>query len=57
MSEPEKERPQIYLLTPTAFDVETFPARLAAVLDAHEVACVRLALASKDAVRVIGSRA
>lgn len=42
------EMPQIYLLTPAAFDVETFPARLAAVLDAHDVACVRLALASRD---------
>ncbi|WP_417255550.1 thiamine phosphate synthase [Celeribacter halophilus] len=48
MSEPEQELPQIYLLTPSAFDVETFPTALASVLDAHEVACVRLALASKD---------
>ncbi|SFI82852.1 thiamine phosphate synthase [Celeribacter neptunius] len=48
MSEQPQERPQIYLSTPSAFDLEDFPARLAAVLDAHEVACVRLALASKD---------
>lgn len=48
MSEQPQERPQIYLLTPSAFDVESFPAQMAAVLNAHEVACVRLALASKD---------
>ncbi|EKE71984.1 MULTISPECIES: thiamine phosphate synthase [Roseobacteraceae] len=48
MSDPVQERPQIYLLTPPAFDLDTFPARLAAVLDTHAVACVRLALASKD---------
>ena len=44
----EAERPQIYLVTPPAFDLEVFPARLAGVLDAVEVACVRLALASRD---------
>lgn len=48
MSDAQSDLPQIYLLTPAAFDVETFPAQLAAVLDAHDVACVRLALASKD---------
>lgn len=48
MSEPQTEQPQIYLLTPTAFAPEEFAPKLAAVLDAHEVACVRLALATKD---------
>ncbi|AJE47031.1 thiamine phosphate synthase [Celeribacter indicus] len=48
MPEPGKDLPQIYLLTPTAFDPESFAPRLAAVLEAHPVACVRLALASKD---------
>ncbi|WP_434287041.1 thiamine phosphate synthase [Celeribacter sp. SCSIO 80788] len=48
MSEPQKELPQIYLLTPTAFEPDEFAPKLAAVLDAHEVACVRLALAAKD---------
>lgn len=48
MTDTTAERPQIYLLTPTRFDIEDFPTRLAAVLDAHEIACVRLALASKD---------
>ena len=46
-SEPQ-EQPQIYLLTPATIDLDSFPAQLAAVLDAHEIACVRLALASKD---------
>lgn len=42
------DRPQIYLVTPRAFDPETFGPVLAAVLDAVPVACVRLALASAD---------
>ena len=43
-----EDRPQIYLVTPPVFDLEAFPGRLAAVLDAVEVACLRLALVSKD---------
>jgi thiamine-phosphate pyrophosphorylase len=45
---PEHDRPQIYLVTPPAFDPEPFGDRLAAVLDAHEVACLRLAMAGRD---------
>lgn len=48
----ERERPQIYLVTPPAFGLDSFPDRLAAVLDAHEVACLRLALATRDADEV-----
>ncbi|ARE39146.1 thiamine-phosphate pyrophosphorylase [Rhodovulum sp. P5] len=44
----DPERPQIYLVTPPAFDLDTFPDRLAAVLDAHEIACLRLSMATKD---------
>lgn len=44
----DPERPQIYLITPPAFDLDTFPDRLAAVLDAHAVACLRLAMATRD---------
>lgn len=47
-----EDRPQIYLVTPPEFDLEVFPARLAAVLDGIEVACVRLALASRDEDRL-----
>ena len=48
----EIERPQIYLIAPPEFELSSFPDRLAAVLDAHEVACIRLAMASKDEDRV-----
>ena len=41
-------RPQIYLITPPAFELSTFPTRLAEVLDSFDVACVRLALATHD---------
>ncbi|THD82388.1 thiamine phosphate synthase [Aliigemmobacter aestuarii] len=44
----DTDRPQIYLVTPPALEVDTFADRLAAVLDQAEVACVRLALATRD---------
>ena len=43
-----EDQPQIYLITPPAFELEPFAVQLANVLDAHEVACVRLELASSD---------
>ncbi len=46
MSDPDQ--PQIYLITPQAFDLEVFAPRLSAVLDAHAVACLRLALTDED---------
>ncbi len=42
------EAPQVYLITPPAFEPSRFPDLLAACLDAVPVACVRLALASSD---------
>jgi thiamine-phosphate pyrophosphorylase len=48
----ETDRPQIYLITPPEIDLDIFPDRLARVLDAHEVACVRLALATRDEDRL-----
>lgn len=48
----DTERPQIYLITPPEFDLAAFPDRLAGVLDAMPVACVRMALASKDEDRL-----
>ncbi|MGB1035207.1 MAG: thiamine phosphate synthase [Primorskyibacter sp.] len=42
------ELPQIYLVTPPVIDLDTFPARLDAVLQAHDIACLRLALAGTD---------
>lgn len=48
----EQERPQIYLITPPDFEPESFTERLAAVLDAHEIACLRLTLATHDEDRI-----
>lgn len=45
---PETERPQIYLLTPPEIELSTFPARLDDVLDVHDIACIRLALSTRD---------
>ncbi len=45
---PSPDTPQIYLVTPPEIELSTFPARLDDVLDAHEIACVRLALATRD---------
>ena len=46
------DAPQLYLISPPEFDLSDFPQRLAAVLDAEEIACVRLALASHDEDRI-----
>lgn len=43
-----EDRPQIYLISPAEIDVEAFPDQMARMLDAVEIACVRLALAAKD---------
>ena len=45
----QNDRPQIYLITPPVFDPDPFAERLGAVLDAVEVACLRIALAERDA--------
>ena len=43
-----EDRPQITLITPPSFDLDVFPAQLSAVLDAVDVACLRIALASRE---------
>ncbi|RED14159.1 thiamine phosphate synthase [Pontivivens insulae] len=48
----ETEQPQLYLVTPDRFELSTFKTQLEAVLAAHDVACVRLALASTDAAEI-----
>ncbi|MFX0544327.1 thiamine phosphate synthase [Roseovarius sp. S1116L3] len=48
----DQEQPQIYLITPPEFELSQFSEQLAAVLDAHEVACLRLALATHDEDRI-----
>ena len=44
----ETDTPQIYLVTPPAFDPEAFAPTLANVLDGTDIACLRLALAEAD---------
>jgi thiamine-phosphate pyrophosphorylase len=44
----DADRPQLYLVTPPAFDPAAFSETLAGILDAVGIACLRLALASRD---------
>ncbi|MEM9343509.1 MAG: thiamine phosphate synthase [Pseudomonadota bacterium] len=48
----ESDAPQLYLVSPPEFGLSDFPKTLAHVLDAHEVACVRLALATWEEDRI-----
>lgn len=43
-----EDRPQITLITPPSFQTDIFSAQLARVLDGVEIACLRVALATKD---------
>ena len=42
------DRPQITLITPPMLDLDTFPTALARVMDGVEIACLRLAIATRD---------
>ena len=46
------DKPQIYLRTPPEFDLPKFRDHLAAVLDAHEIACLRLSMTTQDEDRL-----
>jgi thiamine-phosphate pyrophosphorylase len=48
----QPEQPQIYLITPPEIELSSFPDVLAGVLDAHPIACVRLALSTRDEDRL-----
>lgn len=48
MSDARDDLPQLYLITPPELVIATFPDLLAACLDSTPVACVRLALSTKD---------
>jgi thiamine-phosphate pyrophosphorylase len=48
----ESEKPQIYLLTPPAIELADFVPRLVRVLDGAPIACLRLALATRDEDRL-----
>lgn len=44
----DQEPPRLYLITPPEIELSQFPDRLAAVLDAQDISCVRLALSTHD---------
>jgi len=46
------EQPQIYLISPSEFELIQFPQTLARILDSTEIACVRLEMASRDEDRI-----
>lgn len=48
-----EDKPQIYLISPPEFSLAEFPAELARVLDGVQVACVRLALSSREEDEVL----
>ncbi|GAB4273969.1 MAG: thiamine phosphate synthase [Pararhodobacter sp.] len=48
----QPDHPQLYLVTPPAFDVETFPATLDALLAVAPVACIRLSVAASDEAEI-----
>jgi len=43
-----QDRPQIILISPSAFELDVFPDQLAKLLDTVEIACLRLSLATRD---------
>ncbi len=45
----ETEQPQIYLITPPQFELSSFSSDLSGLLDAFDIACVRLRCASETA--------
>ena len=47
-----EDRPQIYLIAPPDLDLDSFPERLARVLDGVETACLRFGPATADADRI-----
>lgn len=48
----EKEEPQLYLITPPELDLSVFTGKLQSVLDAADIACLRLSLATRDEDRI-----
>lgn len=48
----EDELPQIYLVTPSEIELSTYADKLARVLDAEAIACVRIGLSTRDEDRI-----
>lgn len=44
----QTDQPNLYLITPQSFEITAFVPRLAAVLDAEAIACLRMALVGDD---------
>lgn len=49
------DTPQLYLVTPPVFEIETFVPTLARLLDRFDVACLRLSLATRDEDTILRS--
>ena len=49
---PDPDMPQIYLVTPPEIELSTFPRELAHVFERHDIACLRLSLATQDEDRI-----
>ncbi|MDG1736664.1 MAG: thiamine phosphate synthase [Paracoccaceae bacterium] len=49
----DAEQPQIYLITPSEFELSIFTPHLSKVLDTTEVACLRLAMSTRDEDRIL----
>ena len=48
----DQDIPQIYLVTPQVISLHQFSQDLARVLDSHDIACVRLAMAGSDSTEI-----
>ena len=48
----EDAKPQLYLITPPEIELGRFPDQLAQILDTTEIACIRLALVTRDEDRI-----
>ena len=51
----DQDTPQIYLITPQEFELSSFPGTLSRILDAVDVACIRLSLSTTDEDRIAKS--
>ena len=49
----EVEQPQIYLITPSEFELSVFSSQLVTVLDCADIACLRLTMATQDEDRIL----
>ena len=48
-----EDTPQLYLVTPPSFELDSFIPQLARVLDGQDMACLRLDMASRDEAAIL----